>query len=96
VTDQIAPPEQRLEQRPEQRLEQRPEQRRGGFLARHLLALIILALAVVFVIENRQRVRIRAVLPWVTVPLWEAFVAMAVAGVLILALAQRRRSHQHR
>jgi uncharacterized integral membrane protein len=69
----------------------RTHERRSGFLVRHLATLIVLAAAVVFVAENTHRVRIRVLVPWVTVPLWEALAATLVAGMLILALAQRRR-----
>jgi uncharacterized integral membrane protein len=72
-----------------------PQQKkgRGGFVARHLLAFVILVVAVVFVVENTHRVRIRALVPWVTIPLWEALVVTIVAGMVILALIQRRRHH---
>jgi uncharacterized integral membrane protein len=57
------------------------------------LAFVILVVAVVFVIENTHRVRIRALVPWVTLPLWEALAATIVAGIVILALIQRRGHH---
>ena len=69
------------------------EKGRGGFIARHLLALVILVVAIVFIVENRHRVRIRALVPWVTIPLWEALAVTIVAGMLILALVRRRRHH---
>ncbi len=65
-----------------------------GFIARHLLALVILVVAVVFVAENTHKVRIRAIVPWVTVPQWEALAITLVAGMLILSLVKRRR-HRH-
>jgi uncharacterized integral membrane protein len=65
--------------------------RHRNFLARHLLALIILAGAIVFIAENTGRVRIRVIGPRITVPLWEALAVTLVAGMVILALGQRRR-----
>ncbi len=57
-----------------------PQQKKGrrGFVARHLLAFVIFVVAVVFVVENTHRVRIRALVPWVTIPLWEALAATIV------------------
>jgi uncharacterized integral membrane protein len=78
-TDQAATPQQ--------------QKGRGRFIARHLLALVILGVAIVFIGENRHQVRIRALVPWVTIPLWEALAVTIVAGMLILALIQHRRHH---
>jgi uncharacterized integral membrane protein len=64
---------------------------RPAFVARHLLALIVLVAAVVFIIENTRRVRIRALGPEVTAPLWLVLLITLVAGMLVLALIQRRR-----
>ena len=66
-----------------------PPQR--SFFARHLVALILLVLAVIFLVENTRRVRIRVIGPEVKMPLWLALAATLVAGMLILLLAQRRR-----
>lgn len=64
---------------------------RSGFVTRHVVALIIFVVAVVFVAENTGNVRVRAVVPEVTAPLWEVLAATLVAGMLILLLVQRRR-----
>jgi uncharacterized integral membrane protein len=69
----------------------RSRQRRSGFVARHLLALTLVAAAIVLVVENTHKVRIRALGPWVTTPLWAALASTLVAGMLILLLIQRRR-----
>jgi uncharacterized integral membrane protein len=66
-----------------------PRQRR--FLVRHLAALVILGVAVVFIAENTRRVRLRALGPEVTAPLWAVLAGTLVAGMLILLLLQRRR-----
>jgi uncharacterized integral membrane protein len=66
-----------------------PRQRR--FLVRHLAALVILAVAVIFIAENTRRVRLRALGPEVTAPLWAVLAGTLVAGMLILLLLQRRR-----
>lgn len=69
----------------------RAPRREGNFLGRHALALILLVLAVIFIAENTKRVKIRALGPTVTAPLWLAFAVTLVAGMLISVLAQRRR-----
>jgi uncharacterized integral membrane protein len=68
-----------------------PTRDRPAFLARHLPALIVLGVAVVFIIENTRRIRIRALGPEVTAPLWLVLLITLVAGMLDLAPIQRRR-----
>ena len=48
-----------------------PQQEKGreGFIAPHLLASVILVVTIVFLAENRHQVRIRGLVPRVTVPL---------------------------
>ena len=58
---------------------------------RRLLAAVIAILAVVFIVENTGRVRIRVIGPVVTARLWEALLATFVAGMVTLLLVQRRR-----
>ncbi len=65
--------------------------RRSPFLRRHLLALVLLAAAVVFILENTRKVHVRMFGPDVTAPLWEVLTATLVAGALILGLLRRRR-----
>jgi uncharacterized integral membrane protein len=69
---------------------ERPQRR---FLVRHLAAFVILIAAVVFIAENTRKVRLQAIGPEVTAPLWAVLAATLVAGMLILLLLQRRRRH---
>ncbi len=64
---------------------------RPSFLRRHLLALVLLVAAAVFMAENTRRVRIRVLGPQVTAPLWPVLAATLVAGGLVLMLLRRRR-----
>ena len=67
------------------------EEKGSNFLARHVVAIVLFALAVVFIAENRSHVHLRVIGPQVTMPVWEALTATFVAGMLVLLLAQRRR-----
>jgi len=51
------------------------EEKGHGFLARHLAALVLFALAVIFIAENRSKVHLRVIGPHVTLPVWEALTA---------------------
>ncbi|KOG87352.1 DUF1049 domain-containing protein [Streptomyces varsoviensis] len=48
-----------------------------------LLLLVIAILALVFVFENTRQVKVRLLLPEVTVPLWIALAVMLVIGWLV-------------
>ncbi|MFE7118924.1 DUF1049 domain-containing protein [Streptomyces sp. NPDC057654] len=48
-----------------------------------LVLLVIAVLALVFVFENTRQVKIRLLLPEVTVPLWIALAVMLVIGWLV-------------
>lgn len=65
----------------------------GGawWTSRRALALLLAVLAVVFVVENREPVAIRLLLPVVVMPQWAALAATLVVGVLIGVLLRRRR-----
>jgi uncharacterized integral membrane protein len=52
---------------------------------------VLAALAIVFVLENRQLVGIMLLVPVVTMPLWTALAAMLVMGVVIGLLVTRSR-----
>jgi LPXTG-motif cell wall-anchored protein len=58
---------------------------------RYWVALILVALAALFVAQNRDRVRVHVL--WVTVesPMWFTLVIIFVMGVLIGLLLRRRR-----
>ncbi|MEU5159996.1 LapA family protein [Streptomyces sp. NPDC020875] len=53
---------------------------------------VLLVLAIVFMAENTEQVRIRLIIPLVTMPLYLALLLMFVIGALCGALFFRRRS----
>ncbi|MGK5632465.1 hypothetical protein [Streptomyces sp. URMC 123] len=53
--------------------------------------LVIAVLAVVFIVENTRRTKVRLLIPEVTMPLWMALLGMAVIGALCGAYLFRRR-----
>jgi uncharacterized integral membrane protein len=61
------------------------------FALRHWAALILVALAAVFIAQNRDRVNIHIL--WITVaaPMWFIFTSLVVVGVLVGLLLRRRR-----
>ncbi|MCD2194746.1 LapA family protein [Actinomycetospora endophytica] len=62
----------------------------GWWTSRWVLGVILAVIAVVFILENRQPVEIRLLIPVVTMPLWAALTAMVVIGLLIGFLLRRR------
>lgn len=71
--------------------EQRPASRLGAVPPRVWLALVLLVLAVVFILQNRQDAVIQLFMIVVTAPLWITLVACTAIGILIGALIGRRR-----
>ncbi|CAM5581811.1 LapA family protein [Streptomyces viridochromogenes] len=67
--------------------------RAGALTPRRIVALVLVALALVFIFENTDETEIRLLIPLVTMPLWVALLGMGVIGALIgaLLLARRRR-----
>ena len=61
------------------------------FALRYWVALILVALAALFVAQNRDQVRVHVL--WVTVesPMWAILVIIFVVGLLIGQLLRRRR-----
>ncbi len=54
--------------------------------------LVLAALAVIFIVENRDPASIRLIIPVVVMPLWAALAGLFVIGVLVgYGLARRRR-----
>ncbi|SEG14367.1 Protein of unknown function [Actinacidiphila yanglinensis] len=53
---------------------------------RRIVALVLTVLALVFIFENTHDVRIRVIVPEVTMPLWFALLITFVAGGLITLL----------
>ena len=64
----------------------------GQFALRYWVALILAALAAIFIAQNRDRQNVRIL--WITVesPMWFIMTVMLVVGVLIGLLLRRRRS----
>ena len=56
-----------------------------------LLAGVLVVLAVVFIVQNRDRVRINFFTIDVSAPVWLMLTVMVLVGVLIGALIRRRR-----
>jgi uncharacterized integral membrane protein len=63
-----------------------------------ILTLVLIALAVILIAENTREVKIRLIVPVVTMPLWLALFIMFVLGLLsgALLLYGRRRRKQRR
>jgi uncharacterized integral membrane protein len=72
-----------------------PPQQRRRIPARAVLVVLLVALAVVFAVENTRKVTVRIIGPEVKAPLYLVIVASMVLGALIGALASFRRRHRH-
>jgi uncharacterized integral membrane protein len=59
--------------------------------SRWVVATVLLVVALVFVVENRQLTEIRLVIPVVLMPLWAALAGTLLVGVVIGVLLDRRR-----
>lgn len=59
--------------------------------SRWVVALVLLAVAVVFVVENRDLTEIRLLIPVVLMPLWAALAITLVIGLVVGWLVGRRR-----
>jgi uncharacterized integral membrane protein len=71
--------------------------RRRALTPNRVLALVLTALAVVLIVENSHTVRIRLLVPVVTLPLYSALLIMFVLGALAGALyvyGRRRRKRR--
>ncbi|PVY97995.1 DUF1049 domain-containing protein [Actinomycetospora cinnamomea] len=64
---------------------------RRRFTSRGVLALVLLVLAVVFVVENRDLTEIRLWIPVVLMPLWAALTITLVIGLVVGLVVGRRR-----
>jgi uncharacterized integral membrane protein len=59
---------------------------------RTVLALVLLVVAVVFVVENRDLTEIRLLIPIVLMPLWAALAITLIIGLVVgLVLGRRRK-----
>ncbi|MFI7383641.1 DUF1049 domain-containing protein [Streptomyces sp. NPDC049813] len=54
----------------------------GAFTPARIAVLVLAVLALVFIFENTRRVKIRLLVPEVTMPLWAALAAVAVIGAI--------------
>jgi uncharacterized integral membrane protein len=70
--------------------EQRPTSRLASVPARVWVALVLLVLAIVFILQNRQDAAIQLFMIVVTAPLWITLVVCTAIGMLIGALMSRR------
>ncbi|MEV7402336.1 LapA family protein [Streptomyces sp. NPDC091267] len=65
--------------------------RRPAMTPARITALVLVALAIVLIVENTRQVRIRLLIPVVTMPLYLALLGMFVIGGLCGALLIRNR-----
>lgn len=63
----------------------------SGWTTRWVVGLVLLVLAVIFILENREIVSIRLLIPVVLMPQWVALTLTLVIGALIGAIVGRRR-----
>lgn len=70
--------------------EQKPTSPLGRVPPRVWLALVLVLLALVFILQNRQEAAIQLFLVVVTAPLWIALLVCVAVGILIGALLGRR------
>jgi len=56
---------------------------------------LITAVALIFIFQNRDDVRIRLLIPEVTMPLWGALLIAWGLGILACAFTVRRRTSRH-
>jgi len=68
-----------------------PPQRRFSLTAKQLAGVVLVAVSVVFAVENTRRTKIRFIVPDVTVPLWLALIVPLVLGFAAGALFVHRR-----
>ncbi|PJE93718.1 DUF1049 domain-containing protein [Streptomyces carminius] len=64
---------------------------RGFVTPGRLAVLLLTVLALVFVFQNTEQVRVRLLVPVVTMPLWAALLIPGVVGVLAGMYLVRRR-----
>ncbi|AZM49542.1 lipopolysaccharide assembly protein LapA domain-containing protein [Streptomyces sp. WAC 06738] len=64
---------------------------RQALTARRVAALVLAALGLAFIFQNTRRTRIQLLFWEVTTPLWLALLAVAVIGMIVGWMLQRRR-----
>ena len=65
--------------------------RRGALTPKAITALVLLAIALIFIFENTRETEIRLLIPVVTMPLWAALLITAAIGALFGAFFMNRR-----
>jgi len=60
--------------------------------ARRIVAGVLIVLAIIFIVENREQVNIRLIVPLLSLPLWTALTGMFVIGGIAGWLLSRRRA----
>jgi uncharacterized integral membrane protein len=68
-----------------------PEKGGSALTSRRVVALLLLAISVVFVLENRDLTEIRLLIPVVLMPLWGALTITLVIGLVVGLIVGRRR-----
>ena len=68
-----------------------PQPSDSGLSPRAIAAITAGVLAVIFIVENNHKTKIRFIIPQVNAPLWLALLITAVLGGIAGALLQRRR-----
>ncbi|WP_394429106.1 LapA family protein [Streptomyces sp. SGAir0957] len=65
----------------------------GTFTPARIAVLVLAVLVLVFIFENTREVKIRLLVPEVTMPLWGALLTVAVIGAICggYAVARRRK-----
>ncbi|HXV93722.1 MAG TPA: lipopolysaccharide assembly protein LapA domain-containing protein [Pseudonocardia sp.] len=68
-----------------------PVERGRRITARQIAAIVIAVLVVVFIVQNRDRVRIELFTLTLSAPLWLLLTVMALLGLIVGLLLGRRR-----
>ncbi len=64
---------------------------RSRWNSRWVVATVLLVIALVFIVENRQLTEIRLLIPVVFMPLWAALAGTLLVGVIVGVLLDRQR-----
>ena len=64
----------------------------GAFAPARILVLVIAVLSIVFIVENTNEVKVRLIIPLVTMPMYVWLIVMFLAGMACGAYAFRRRT----
>jgi uncharacterized integral membrane protein len=67
-----------------------PQPTTSGLSSRAIAAIIAGILALIFIVENGHKTKIRFIIPQVNAPLWLALLITAILGGIAGALLQRR------